>query len=273
MYTNNQSRLIGIALRAQAIADAVGEDFEFQSNPRRSDLQDLINSESPIHITDDTQMTMFGLEAMIHGGPTKVVEHYLMWRNTQVGSYHQNNTGLLVDDMNMWQLRAPGNTCLYSLQNIAYGIPVKNNSNGCGTVMKALPFLFEQNSRLLSSISFITHKGPQIIPTAIKQWTVATNLINKQLPNKYTGASLESVFGDGGWQAASCFDIALWAFENCAGDFNKLLELSILHGGDSDSVAATAGVLYGLYYETYPAELYNRITEKTTIDYLISTLP
>ena len=275
MYTKEQSRLIGIALRSQAIAEAMGEDFEFDPCPAKDELADLINSGEMIHITDDTQMTMFGLEAMIMGGPSTVIAHYLMWDKTQhygTALPPMGSSQLLVDQLNMWQVRAPGNTCLRSLQDLLQDRPVKNNSNGCGTVMKALPFLFDENSDLLRDISYATHKGPQIIPTAIKHWQVAQKILRKEKLNMYEGKSLEYVFGDGGWQAEYCLDIAIWAFENCNGDFNKLLELSILHDGDSDSVAATAGALYGLFYETYPVNLYDRVYEKDTIDMLIDRM-
>lgn len=275
MYTKEQARLIGIALRAQAIAEAMGEDFEFEPYPDKEELVDLINSDKVIHITDDTQMTMFGLEAMIMPGPTTIIAHYLMWEKTQSYKTEPPIVGisqLLIDQPKMWQVRAPGNTCLRSLSTLLTGLPVNNNSNGCGTVMKALPFLFEESSDLIRDISYETHKGPQIIPTAIKQWEVAQKLLKKEKLNMYQGKSLESVFGDGGWQAESCLNIAIWAFENCNGDFNKMLELSILHAGDSDSVAATAGALYGLFYETYPTELYDRVYEKDTIDMLITRM-
>lgn len=275
MYTEKQARLISIALRAQAIGDAMGEDFEFEPYPDREELVDLIKSDKVIHITDDTQMTMFGLEAMIMGGPDTVIKHYLMWDKTQhygTSLPPMGSSQLLVDQIKMWQVRAPGNTCLHSLYKLLTGNHVANNSNGCGTVMKALPFLFEENSDLLKNISFATHKGPQIIPTAIKQWEVANKLLRKEKLNMYEGKPIAEVFGDGGWQAEPCLNIAIWAFENCQGDFNKMLELSILHSGDSDSVAATAGVLYGLFYETYPADLYDRIHEKDVIDMLLKRM-
>lgn len=272
MYTKEQARLIGIALRAQAIGDAMGEDFEFEPYPDTGELAELIVSDQVIHITDDTQMTMFGIEAMIMGGPSTVITHYLMWDKTQFYGTElpaMADSPLLVDQVKMWQVRAPGNTCLRSLYSLLVGNPVVNDSNGCGTVMKALPFLFEENSDLLRDISFATHKGPQIIPTAVKHWEVANKLLRKEKLNMFEGKPLSTVLGDGGWQAESCLDIAIWAFENCEGDFKKMLELAIIHSGDSDSVAATAGVLYGLFYETYPVELYERLYEKDVIDMLI----
>ena len=271
MYTQRQARLLGIALRAQAIGDAIGEDFEFQLSPSKSDLHRLLNSGTQIHITDDTQMTMFGIEGMLYGNVTK---HYLMWLTTQLGKMSEifPESRLLIDQPLMWQSRAPGNTCITSLNNILKNYPVENNSNGCGTVMKALPFLFGDSHDLLVQNSISTHKGPQIIETARHQWDYAQSIIKKVVPGHFKDVDIDILFGDGGWQAESCLDIAIGAFENCDGDFNKLLELSILHEGDSDSVAATAGVLYGLFYETYPIQLYNRIAEKRVIDMLINTV-
>lgn len=272
-YTPDQIKLLSIALKAQAIGDAIGEDFEFQNEPEKSELYDLIeNPKYSIHITDDTQMTMFGIEAMLNGGSLdQIKEQYLLWLRTQRESKTRDfpTTLDLFDQKKMWQVRAPGNTCLHSLQLLRKGDQVSNNSNGCGTVMKALPFLFEDTPDLLINASLMTHQGPVIADTARLHWEVAQKLINKQLPNLHLGKSLKEVFGDGGWQAHSCLDIAIWAFEHCDGDFNKLLELSILHSGDSDSVAATAGALYGLYYESFPDDLYNRIYEHDVIDMLL----
>ena len=274
MYTKEQAKLLGICLRAQAIADAIGEDFEFRYDPKLEDLHDLIESRKLINITDDTQMTMFGIEAMLKGGTIEDIKgEYIHWYNTQAykwSSGHTTDMSSLYAHPLMWQRRAPGNTCMNSLKCIGRKETVTNNSNGCGTVMKALPFLFEETCDLLVEASLLTHKGPQILETAENQWGIAHMLRNKMLPNLYKGSDLTpEIFGDGGWQAEPCFNIALWAFENCNGDFEKLLELAILHEGDSDSVAATAAVLYGLYYETYPTELYDRVVERDVIELLL----
>ena len=276
MYTTEQKRLLSIALRSQAICDAVGEQFEFQSDPQLTNLQEQINN--PIYsfnITDDTQMTMFGLEAMINGGSIdQIKQEYYHWLQTQCESAtrYYPTSDRLIDQQAMWSVRAPGNTCIHSLRTLRKGSVVGNNSNGCGTVMKALPFLFEPTADSLVDVSLLTHQGPQIHGTAIRQWEYAQQLLAKKIPGKFLGKDPADVFGDGGWQAELCLDIAIWAFENCHGDFTKLLELAILHSGDSDSVAATAGVFYGLFYETYPKELYERVYQHPVIDMLLGKL-
>jgi len=275
MYKKEHATLIGYALRAQAIADAIGEDFEFCTNIDNSEVRSAIESDSVIHITDDTQMTMFGLEAMINGGVSKIPSYYTMWRLTQMSKapfYLEPDSGLLVDDINMWQIRAPGNTCLSSILELSRGYTVDNNSDGCGTVMKALPFLFHEDCLQLIDVSLLTHLGPQVVPAATLQWKYANHLMNGEIYYLHKGKDLADVFGDGGWRAKSCLDIAIWAFENCEGNFEKMLELAIGHDGDSDSVAATAGVFYGLYYKQYPAKLYARVYEKDTIDALIKRI-
>jgi ADP-ribosylglycohydrolase len=275
MYKKEHATLIGYALRAQAIADAIGEDFEFCTDISPDEIQDALQSDKVIHITDDTQMTMFGLEAMIHGGVSKVPSFYTMWRLTQMSKapfYLAKDSGLLIDDINMWQIRAPGNTCLSSILEISRGHQADNNSDGCGTVMKALPFLFHEDCMQLIDVSLLTHLGPQVVPAATLQWKYAQHLIAGNIHYLHKGKQLSDVYGDGGWRAKSCLDIAIWAFENCEGDFEKMLDLAIRHDGDSDSVAATAGVFYGLYYKQYPAKLYDRVYEKDTIDSLIKRI-
>lgn len=275
-FTQEQKRLLSIALKAQAIGDAAGEDFEFLSEPLKVDLHDLINTDSyGLNITDDTQMTMFGLEGMINGGSLDdIKEQYIHWLNTQSQSATREFpiSDKLIDQKKMWTIRAPGGTCLQSLRMLRKGLTVVNQSNGCGSVMKALPFLFAPTADLLVDVSLMTHHGSQIEPTAIHQWEYAQQLLAKNIPGKHIGLTLRSIYGDGGWQAGSCLAIAIWAFENCEGDFTKLLELAILHGGDSDSVAATAGAFYGLYYETYPEALYQRVFQHDVIDMLLGKL-
>ena len=130
-------------------------------------------------ITDDTQMTMFTIEGLLemrarersreqcsaagHGsadqtGMRPVLEAYHRWLVTQgsrpevgPGTVYAGmredgvsavlSAGTLVHVPRLHARRAPGNTCLASLQTGIHMVPGRpqNNSKGCGGVMRAAP--------------------------------------------------------------------------------------------------------------------------------------
>lgn len=107
-------------------------------------------------ITDDTQMSLFTAEGLIraevrgrlHGLSSYegCVHHaYLRWLHTQGFSIPVEGfdpDGWLVAQPELHDQRAPGNTCLGSLQAATgFGAPYKadNRSKGCGGVMRAAP--------------------------------------------------------------------------------------------------------------------------------------
>lgn len=56
------------ALYSQAVADAIGNPFEF-GNPTGAVVSEYMGSPNQLRITDDTQMAMFSLEALILSAP------------------------------------------------------------------------------------------------------------------------------------------------------------------------------------------------------------
>ncbi len=138
-------------------------------------------------ITDDTQMTLFTAEGLLRGwvrgcfkGITSytgaVANAYLRWLKTQgeVNAQHitQDGSGWLFARRELHSCRAPGNTCLSALRTMKQlGEPAKNDSKGCGGVMRVVPVgLFgwhfrQQQSpqeifRLAAEIAAITHGHP-----------------------------------------------------------------------------------------------------------------
>ncbi|MFC7618327.1 ADP-ribosylglycohydrolase family protein [Actinokineospora soli] len=116
-------------------------------------------------ITDDTQMTMFTLEAVIRARmarglglaehPISVLQHaYQRWYHTQGTPWHRAGglyalepepDGWLVKQQSLHSRRAPGATVLTALRGFAGGVPSAspenrvNDSKGCGAVMRAAP--------------------------------------------------------------------------------------------------------------------------------------
>ncbi|MGW0808031.1 ADP-ribosylglycohydrolase family protein [Nonomuraea sp. NPDC002799] len=181
-----RDRVLGCLLGG-AIGDALGAPIEFQS------LREIRREHGAAGITgyvatwqgktglitDDTQMTLFTAEGLIHAradhgsgrlgedaggarearsgeaGPAtyrSVRAAYLRWFDTQ--NYHTppaedlpHRTGWLRQEGWLYARRAPGNTCLSGLHRPFPGPsalgepgPVNAHSKGCGTVMRSAPF-------------------------------------------------------------------------------------------------------------------------------------
>jgi ADP-ribosylglycohydrolase len=270
------------ALAAQAIGDAIGWPFEFQRNPSRSAIAEYFDSGGPLEITDDTQMAMFGMEAITkayasHNRTPTYVEVY----EAAILSYHQwfltqtyngpgpnANTGGLVSEPLMYARRAPGNTCLSSLQERSRGKPVKNDSNGCGTVMRLLPFILLGQYEPLMAIkvaqatSIYTHQGDEIQQATDDMFTMAAHMMLPGRQDPMPGGHI-GWYGEG-WTADSCVRMASWAVTN-ATSFRDAILNATCHGGDSDSVGAVAGALWGLTGDPSAIMMLDRVKERDLI--------
>lgn len=268
----NQIERFKNALRWQACADALGSPFEFQRYPQAHDLEALIQSEEPLVITDDTQMTMFAIEALTLPGadkdyPKALKAGYKRWLRTQTFPEPQaKETGLLARP-EMYSVQAPGITCLSSIRECFKG---NNDSMGCGTVMRALPFATFESSDMAKMDAALTHHH-QVIPlVAEAQHDYMRNLMRGKKPIiDKSLTQFREVYGDGGWTAPSCWNIAKWSFEHCHGDWGVLLKTSILHAGDSDSTAAVAGALYGLRHPEILPPMFGRLKEKKALESIL----
>ncbi|MGW4521288.1 ADP-ribosylglycohydrolase family protein [Amycolatopsis sp. NPDC004378] len=192
-----RSRLRG-SLLAGAIGDALGAKTEFDSIDRIREIAgpagitDFIPAYGGIgRITDDTQMTLFTLEALIRAhaqrrrtGAADVVHSlqmaYQRWLHTQGVAWDRARgpqstveapDGWLITHQDLFSRRAPGLTCFGELE--AYGRagvrgsierPV-NNSKGCGGVMRAAPVALWSDDlaevfRLGAESAALTHGHP-----------------------------------------------------------------------------------------------------------------
>ncbi|SEF28102.1 ADP-ribosylglycohydrolase [Amycolatopsis pretoriensis] len=192
-----RSRLRG-SLLAGAIGDALGAKTEFDSIDRIREIAgpagitDFIPAYGGVgRITDDTQMTLFTLEALIRAhaqrrrtGSADVVHSlqmaYQRWLHTQGVAWDRARgpqstveapDGWLITHQELFSRRAPGLTCFGELE--AYGRagvrgsierPV-NNSKGCGGVMRAAPVALWSDDlaevfRLGAESAALTHGHP-----------------------------------------------------------------------------------------------------------------
>lgn len=155
-----QERFRGCLLGG-AVGDALGAPVEFLRRfeiLRQFGPKGVINM-APAYgrlgaITDDTQMALFTAEGMLRSyvrGVTRGICHppgviayaYLRWLYTQ-GETHASHehclNGWMIKQRALHARRAPGKTCLSALRDtVSAGKPAKNDSKGCGGVMRVAP--------------------------------------------------------------------------------------------------------------------------------------
>jgi ADP-ribosyl-[dinitrogen reductase] hydrolase len=294
-------RVRGVRLRtsliAGAIGDSLGAEVEFLRLAEiRLRFPDGL-TELPPHdglrgaITDDTQMTLFTAEGMLRAHirgilrgichPPSVVHHALLrWYRTQGGRPRMeiDDVGLITDPR-LHARRAPGNTCLSALgQSIRFGDLARNDSKGCGTIMRVAPVALmaprPQVHALAMETSALTHGHPtgQLAAAA---WAGMLADVAEGMPleeaareavractchehGAETVAALEAALNaprdgrpetveslGGGWTAEEALAIALYACLS-GPTLEDGLRIAVTHSGDSDSTGAIAGNMLGL---------------------------
>jgi ADP-ribosyl-[dinitrogen reductase] hydrolase len=271
----NKLERIENALWAQAVCDAVGDPFEFRTRIDPASVSNYAKKTNHLNITDDTQLCLFGFEAVasmhIGGLEYQVKQSYIDWLRTQdeTPEQHIGGYGLLGFPVLHVQ-RAPGNTCLTACTQLKYGDKVKNDSKGCGSVMRLLPFLmFEDYGECISAAwmsAYMTHQHPENKQATYDYIIAARSCL---YGGEFGGLSANKISDLGlGWTAQECVNMAIYAFMK-AKTFDELLEISIAHDGDSDSVGAIAGSLWGLAGKEVPTEYIGKLVEKNAIKYCI----
>lgn len=201
METNNLQDRIRGSLAGGAMGDALGYPIEFEEyetlHARYGDeglthydanffnSVDDASEDNVAVISDDTQMTLFtanGLLNAIKDGMNPkygICRAYIEWYLTQTGKKpKQFHDCWLSDVKQLHVLRAPGNTCLNSLNAIYRGKEPINNSKGCGGVMRVAPIALyaavnnrmtvDEASLLAGDAAEITHQHPLgFIPAAL----------------------------------------------------------------------------------------------------------
>jgi ADP-ribosyl-[dinitrogen reductase] hydrolase len=179
-------RILGCLLGGAA-GDAMGYAVEFASwreiRKRFGDggiAQPVVNRAGEITVSDDTQMTLFTLEGLLHSKTALAANDfddvaayirrsYLDWLSTQEGGRSRAKpAGTIAADPRLHHSRAPGTTCLSALKAGGNGAPEKplNDSKGCGGVMRVAPIGLqpsltpEQAAELAARAAALTHGHP-----------------------------------------------------------------------------------------------------------------
>ena len=297
-----QDRFRGCLLGG-AVGDALGAPVEFSS--RTTILNQFgpsgIRDYAPAYgrkgaITDDTQMTLFTAEGFIRAAvrhtsrglcnPVSVIHRaYLRWLRTQgyAPQIEVEMDGWLAGLKPLHAQRAPGNTCIAALRTaIGIGEAARNESKGCGTVMRVAPIGLACRADLAFQSAVDTAALTHGHPTALASTGFLSTLYNglnrgEPLPDAI-GRALEelrrcpgheesllalehavSLAGTqtpdpgaveklgGGWVAEEAVAIALYCVLVCR-SFEEAVLLAVNHSGDSDSTGSIAGSLWGVMH-------------------------
>ena len=186
---NIQDKIRG-CLIGGAAGDALGSPVEFLREREIFEIHDDIGiTEYSIAkhcnkalISDDTQMTLFTANGLLVGdtrgcmrGIQGYPRHYVKmaysdWLYTQNNDYqksaNENRVSWLCDVPELYNTRAPGNTCLTALENQGIGSYVKdyiefkqNRSKGCGGVMRVAPLALNYKG---NNYDYLDFEGAQI---------------------------------------------------------------------------------------------------------------
>lgn len=254
-------------------------------------------------ITDDTQMMLFTAEGLIRASvrsearglchPPSVIHHSLLrWLISQgrKPATETGRDGWLLQEERLWSQRAPGLSCLSALGASRYfGEPARNDSKGCGGVMRVAPCaFFPQAFETASESCRYTHGHPTGYLAAglfadilQRLWHGESCLVEAcvaslreyggQRGMEETRQIVEYVLRQHrvgvkptperigmlgqGWVAEEALAIGLWC-ALFAENLEDGIVMAVNHSGDSDSTGTIAGNILGLMHgpDAIPAE-------------------
>lgn len=182
-----------------AIGDALGYAVEFMREDEIFDTYgdagitayDYRFKDNVAVFSDDTQMTLFTAEGLLNSRadgtslPRKHIAYaYQSWLMTQFSRYEavkevfKDRNSRLLKEKQLFARRAPGHTCITALQNATltkyepddYIAHPRNNSKGCGGVMRVAPIaldpilrskmMIEELDMEAAQVAAITHGHP-----------------------------------------------------------------------------------------------------------------
>lgn len=181
-----------------AIGDALGYPAEFMSH---SDIvhkfgysgitrYELDRKSGKALISDDTQMTLFTALGLLNAKrlslsySASICGAYAEWYYTQIGKHSKRFDDCWISSLfELNVTRAPGCTCMSSLESIINGREPNNNSKGCGGIMRTAPVaLFgdvdnrmtvENVIKLAADAAEITHQHPLgWLPSALEAYII-----------------------------------------------------------------------------------------------------
>lgn len=199
-----------------AVGDALGYPVEFMNDveihrrygaegitrlDKRQWWQEGDNSNGKAVISDDTQMTLFTACGLLNAKKDEVpflpsiCRAYIEWLLTQTGKRKRGFDKCWIRELPELNVRrAPGNTCITSLNDILMGREPINNSKGCGGVMRIAPIPLygvvdgkldiREICLLAADVSELTHQHPLgYIPSALVAYVIY-KLVQDESPER-----------------------------------------------------------------------------------------
>ena len=283
-----------------AVGDALGAPVEFLEWPAiearfgPTGIADFVPAYGVLGaVTDDTQMLLFTAEGLLRAyvrGSSRgichtpsVIHHALLrWLLTQgeKPAREVGEDGWLLQQQALWARRAPGATCLAALRaSRHFGEKARNDSKGCGALMRVAPCAFFGNAFALAAESGqMTHGHPSgylaagLFADILQRLAQGADSLEaavraslaeqgEQPGMEETRAILQQVLAlhaegrqptpdtlaelGGGWVAEEALAIGLWCALQ-AESFEQGVRWAVNHSGDSDSTGLIAGHLLGI---------------------------
>ena len=221
-----QDRIRG-SLIGGAIGDALGYPVEFiysfEEIQKRYGERGITRLDTKQHwleeaeqagkavVSDDTQMTLFTANGLLNAKKKGILlkygicSAYIEWYLTQIGKKSPKYKDCWISNVpELNHRRAPGNTCMSSLDDIFRGKDPMNNSKGCGGVMRIAPIplyaavqdrmSIEEADHLAGDAAEITHLHPLGYISAALVAHIIYCLAGDELP---TRQSLEDYIHEG----------------------------------------------------------------------------
>lgn len=145
--------------------------------------------------SDDTQMSLFTAEGLLNATVAKdtldisavnqgIKEAYINWYITQTTKVpHSSPNSWMSNLKTLWSRRAPGLTCINSLESIMGGFPARNHSKGCGGVMRVAPI----------GIYFAAHPSLQGLEAPVTVASNAALITHGHTASSYASALLAAI--------------------------------------------------------------------------------
>lgn len=285
-----------------AIGDAFGYPLEFRSLAQicakygEAGLTKPRDTDGRLRVSDDTQMTLYtadGLLSAVAGGAhfrseralARIRFAYLAWFRTQREEWAPGANDIR-RYRDLWEVRAPGSTCLAALRAGARGTPTAplNDSKGSGAVMRVAPLgLFpaidaDTAFNLAHAAAALTHGHAagrlsaaafaSLLRDLLSDMPLTAALVRVETRLRAAAGGEEvlaaiqtaralaasetppreaiAALGEG-WSGDEALAIGLYAALR-ADSFEEALRLAANHGGDSDTTASIAGQIWGTLY-------------------------
>lgn len=256
MNMNLRNKIAG-AIYGFAIGDAMGATTEFMSDRQIwryiGQVTDIVGggwlSLNPGDVTDDTQMTMCVMDALMKYPnsqkkfKTECALNFARWYNS--------------NPPDVGGQCAKGIT--YFLCHGKY-IPVDNDALGNGSLMRAMPCALLGKDRMNVLQGSITHNNSKC-GQVIQEYS---RLIQDYMEGKIYTGNIKGLQKPSGYIVDTFNNSVYWS---CKDSFEEAIIGAVNHGGDADTIAAIAGSLAGARFgfENIPSRWIDKLNPEVKI--------